>query len=40
MKRMRAATVEELAAVPGISTRLAAEIHDRLAVTAAPADSA
>ncbi|MCC6765457.1 MAG: excinuclease ABC subunit UvrC [Deltaproteobacteria bacterium] len=31
LKRLRAATASEIAAVPGVSARLAAEIHDRLA---------
>ncbi len=32
LKRLRAATVAEIAAVPGIPLRLAGEIHDRLAI--------
>jgi excinuclease ABC subunit C len=38
LKRLRAASEVEIAAVPGISTRLAAEIHSRLAASPASPD--
>lgn len=40
LRRLRAASEAEIAAVPGISARLAAEIHARLAVTTAAPDAA
>ena len=39
LKRLRTATETEIAAVPGISTRLAAEIHSQIAAPYRPADS-
>jgi len=39
LKRLRAATAAEIAAVPGISTRLAAEIHSQLTEQPGLADS-
>ena len=37
VKRLRAATVEEIAEVPGVGRRTAIAVHDALAATAAPA---
>jgi excinuclease ABC subunit C len=39
LKRLRHATEAEIAAVPGISPRLAAEIHGQIAATQGPADT-
>jgi excinuclease ABC subunit C len=39
LKRLRTATAAEIAAVPGISTRLAAEIHSQLTGQPGLADS-
>ena len=39
LKRLRAASLAEIAAVPGISGRLAAEIHEQLAATPAMLES-